>query len=286
MVDVVPSVAARPFAKFVGGKTQLLPELDKVIPSTMGAYYEPFVGGGALFWHLANKKAFHHAVLNDMNKELVEAYRVIREDTPSLMRKLSYYEEVYKQAPEQMYYQLRARTKDELAHDVIQRAARFIFLNKSCFNGLYRVNKAGGFNVPWGKKAEVRSFDGDILNACHAALKDVEILNVDFQEVAAKAGEGDVVYFDPPYLPVSKTSSFDKYTKGGFGPEEHCRLAEVAHDLAAQGATVVISNADTPEVREIFRDGFEVHEVRARRNVNSVGEGRGKIGELILVARG
>jgi DNA adenine methylase len=275
---------ARPLVKFVGGKTQLLPELRKHLPPKIRSYYEPFIGGGALFFSLAAEKRFRRAVINDANLELTRMYRTVRDVVSTLMKKLVEFENLYVQNPEEFYYALRNTTTSSEGDDVF-RSARFIFLNKACFNGLYRVNSKGFFNVPWGKKPQVTSFNAETLTACSDALRDVEVRSGDFQEAVAGAGTGDVVYFDPPYLTVSDTAKFTAYTKGGFGPEEHCRLAEFGKEVAARGAKVIISNADTKEAREIFRDGYKLHKVEARRNVNSVGGKRGKVGELICVAR-
>lgn len=283
---VESSAEPKPFIKSVGGKTQLIGELVKHLPTKIKTYYEPFVGGGALFWHLASTGAFQHATINDDNGELAATYRVVQNRVSTLMKKLENFERNYAHSPEEFFYALRATTASTEPAEEVFRAARCIFLNKTCFNGLTRVNRKGVFNVPWGKKATVKSFDDAILSACSDALRDVTILSGDFQEAAAEAGKGDVVYFDPPYLTISKTANFTTYTKGGFGPEEHCRLAEVGKEIAARGAKVIISNADTEEARDIFRDGYRLHEVEARRNVNSNGEKRGKVGELICVAKG
>lgn len=272
----------KPWIKFVGGKTQLLPELLRIVPSICRTYYEPFVGGGALFFALSERHVFKNAVLSDMNAELTNGYVQVQSRPAELMKTLRRYEATYDKDPEKFYYEVRSIDPATLSPTM--RAARFIFLNKLGFNGLYRVNRSGKFNVPWGKKLVARTFEQSVIEADTEALRGVTIYNRDFSEVVEKAGPGDVVYFDPPYLPKSKTSSFTAYTGAGFPLAEHERLAKVARECADRGAYVVISNSDMPEVREIFK-GFVCHEVVASRNVNSKGDKRGKIWELIFVAQ-
>jgi DNA adenine methylase len=264
----------------VGGKTQLLFTLFEHFPEKFGTYFEPFVGGGSVFYALAAEKRFQRAVLNDWNSELVNAYRTVQSFPDALMLLLTAKEALYKKDPKGYYY--HERCLDPALLDPVARAARFIFLNKAGFNGLYRVNQDGGFNVPWGKKAEVKTFDEANVRACSAVLASVTLLQGDFEAVAEKAKKGDLVYFDPPYVPLTITSSFTSYTEGGFGLKEQERLAGVFKRLSDREVNVVMSNSDTKVIRDLYAD-FDIHEVQARRAVNSKGDKRGPVGEVIVV---
>lgn len=276
---------AKPPLKWVGGKTQLLPKLLEIFPRKISHYFEPFLGGGAVFWALANEKQFQRASLSDTNADLINVYRVIRDYPDELMDWLRAEEVSYAEDPATRYGQLRNPGPTwDFSHSLDQ-AGRFIFLNKSCFNGLYRVNGKGGFNVPWGKKAKVRSFDPANIRACSQVLSDVESLNtLDFAQAVQGAGKDDLVYLDPPYVPLSPTSNFTSYSADGFGLAEQQRLADCFRQLSERGVLVVESNSDTEIVRDLYR-GFEMHTVQARRAVNSKGTGRGPVGELIIVNR-
>lgn len=261
---------AKPFLKWVGGKAQLLPHLRAALPPTFGRYFEPFVGGGALFFDLAPKRA----VLSDSNAELINAYRVVRdqvEDLIGLLSLLDYDKRVYD----------HVRALDPSTMDRVARASRFCYLNRCCFNGLYRVNKSGGFNVPFGRYANPTICDADNLRACSRALAGVDLLTASFEDVADDAGRGDLVYFDPPYLAASASADFTSYTADGFGPERHRTLATVAQGLVELGVHVLLSNADTPAAREIF-GAMRAREVFARRNVSATKRGRAGVGELLL----
>jgi DNA adenine methylase len=273
----------KPFIRFAGGKTQLLGDLLPLVRGEVETYFEPFVGGGAMFFALAAARLFRRAVVNDKNHELANAYRVLQERKDDLALLLRAMEEAYRKSPEAYYYELRAKLPSDLG--ALEAAARFIFLNKAGYNGLYRVNKSGGFNVSWGKHAEVKTFDDAALSASSRALKGVVVLNEDFEKACEGAKAGDLVYFDPPYLPKSETANFTSYTKDGFTAEDHVRLADVGRSLAHRGVRVIISNADTPLTREIYKNGYQRHEVVASRTINSVAEKRGKVWELILVGR-
>lgn len=278
---------AHPFIKWAGGKSQLVPTIREVLPPKIRTYHEPFLGGGALFFALAAEKRFERAVLNDWNRELVDTYRVVRDFPEELVDRLRKMEETYGEAPKTMYEAWRNPDPHlaELMSGPIHRAGRFIFLNKAGFNGLYRVNKQGVFNVPWGKKLKVRTFDEANIHACAAALNEaVSIRQGDFVQAVEGAREGDVVYFDPPYVPVNATSDFTSYTSDKFGMNDQCRLAALFRQLADRGVAVMLSNSDTPAVRALYA-GWEMIEVRMKRHINSKGTGRGAVGELIVVSR-
>jgi DNA adenine methylase len=271
-------IQAKPFLKWAGGKTQLIPQLEALLPRSIETYYEPFIGGGAFFFHLANKNRFQGAVINDWNPELVNAYRVVRDFTSELIEQLGCFE-INKEA----FLELRATDTNALSP--VRRAARTIYLNKTAFNGLYRLNKKGQFNVPWGKYDNPKVLNVEVLEACAQALHKFAVLdNLDFSETVKNAKEGDVVYFDPPYVPLNATSNFLGYTSEGFGLRDQQRLATCFRELADKGVAVIASNADAPLVHELYQ-GFERHLVQARRNINSKGGKRGPINEVIIVGR-
>ena len=264
---------AHPFLKWVGGKGQLLPQMQALLPRTFGRYFEPFVGGAALFFHLLPERAS----LTDVNAELVDCYRAVRDEVEDVIHALEAHE--YDEAH---YYRVRAQ--DLAGMSLAERAARTIFLNKTGYNGLYRVNKSGGFNVPFGRYVNpgfrnAESFAN--LRACARALRDVKLEVRDFGAVVRHARAGDFVYFDPPYVPVSSTSDFTSYVPGGFGREDQERLAEVFGRLAAKGVHVMLSNSDTPEVRALY-GRFRIDRVLAARSVNSKPGKRGKVGEVVV----
>ena len=261
----------KPVLKWVGGKSQLIPEIVKSFPASIDTYFEPFVGGGAMFWHLAGKKAFKDAHINDYNTELITCYRVIRDNPHALMDALR----KMKSGSKDVFLAQRALIPKELSD--VARAARMIYLNRNGFNGLYRVNKSGAFNVPFGSyKTPPTLFVEENIFACHSALQDTWINNGDFEDKLEVAKKGDLVYFDPPYVPLNITSNFASYTEVGFGLMAQKRLAALVKELADREVKVVLSNSDTPLVRELYQ-AYEIREIMARRNINSKGDGRGEI---------
>jgi len=267
---------AHPFLKSVGGKTALLPKILPHLPAKIRTYYEPFLGGGAVFFALAAENRFEQAVLGDANEEFVHAYVALVCDVEGVIRALK--KHVYE---EQHYYAVRAQEPLKLATSA--RAARLIYLNKTCFNGLWRVNKKGVFNVPFGRYTNPTICDEEGLRAVAAVFreKDVTLIAQDFAKTVETAHSGDVAYFDPPYWPVSDTANFTAYTAGGFSEEEQERLRNVAKKLITRGVHVVLSNSDTPLVRKLYT-GFQIQEVRRSGRVNSVGGKRGSVGELLI----
>jgi len=216
---------AKPFIKWAGGKRQLLGQLLANLPNYVGKYYEPFLGGGALFFALNAQRA----VISDTNSELINCYRVIRARVRDLIKELQ--KHIY---DKDYYYYIRNRNAAHL--DKIERAARFIYLNRTCFNGLYRVNKSGKFNVPFGRYKDPLICNAQNLLAGSKRLQNVSIKNADFSDIAASVQKGDFVYFDPPYLPISATSNFVSYTSGGFTLAHHEQLAETFQELTQRGA--------------------------------------------------
>lgn len=279
LVNVLAPDTAAPFLKWVGGKRQILPEIRKHVPAIFGKYHEPFVGGGAVFFDLWNHGRIrkHSAVLGDSNTLLMEAYRGVRDSVEDVIGLLG-----EKKYSKEEYY----ATREKVPTTPTEIAAWFIYLNKTCFNGLYRVNRSGGFNVPMGKYTNPKICDAEALRACSTALTDtLGIICLPFTETMAAAQRNDFIYCDPPYAPV-KAESFVQYAKDGFGQAEHIALRDAALMSAVRGVYVLLSNSDTPFVRELYPERmFHLYEVSARRSVNSDGEGRGKVGELLIVPK-
>ena len=263
---------ARPFLKWAGGKSQLLPEILARLPPAFRRYHEPFLGGGAVFFALAPARA----TLSDVNADLVAAYEALRDDVEGVIAELQHH-----RAEEEHYYRVRAQSPASLGRAA--GAARTIFLNRTCYNGLYRVNSKGEFNVPYGRYSHPTICHADNLRLAAIALQNVELRCEDALAAGARAARGDLVYFDPPYDPLSTTSSFTSYARGGFGRDEQAALAEVFGVLAARGVHVVLSNSDTPLVRDLYAR-FRIEPVYARRAINSRADRRGHVREVIVTA--
>ena len=272
-------IKGKPFVKWAGGKRQIINKLKEYAPDEFDTYYEPFVGGGALLFELSPKKA----VINDYNEELMNVFRCIKEEEKfnKMCIELNKYEVNHS---EEFYYEMRSKDKDKAKYNKMpdyKKAARTIYLNKACFNGLYRVNKNNEFNVPFGKKTKVNTYDGQNLGIIHSYLNfnEVTIQSIDFEESVKTAKSGDFIYFDPPY--DSETSTFNDYTENGFGKEEQVRLARVYKELADKGCYVMLSNHNTTLVKELYKD-YNIHLIEAKRNINSNGKKRGKVEEVII----
>lgn len=266
---------AHPFLKWVGGKRQLVPKLLCHVPARIHTYYyEPFLGGGALFWAVRDRA--RRAVIGDVNLRLVRTWCVVRDQCEALILRLG----EMSNTPD-FFLAQRARAID--AEPDVEVAAWMIFLNRTAFNGLYRVNRRGQFNVPFGRYQNPTLCDADNLRAASAALQGTMILHADFAESTAMAAEGDFVYFDPPYVPLSATSAFTAYTGDGFGAEEQARLRDVALALKRRGVRVLLSNSSAGLVRDLYSGpDFTVEEVMATRRINCVGTGRGPVKELVI----
>lgn len=256
-------LSTAPFVKWAGGKRQMLEQLSVRMPREYKDYYEPFVGGGALVFHLQPQKAF----LNDINRELVHTYQEIRDHLEAFLVLLSSMDQVT--CTKEFYYEMRERYNDKLKRQDYdtEMAALFVYLNKHCFNGLYRVNGKGQFNVPWNKKEQVRSMELENIRNISCYLKDVTLTCQDFEAAASQAGKGDFLYFDSPYAPLNP-ASFDSYTKEGFAEEEHRRLAKLFRELTERGCHCMLTNHNTELIRELYQD-FLVEEVDVRRAINS-----------------
>ena len=276
-----PTNFAKPFLKWVGGKGQLLAQFEPLFPPTFARYIEPFVGGGAVFFHLWNTRRLRGPVLLfDHNAELVNAYRVVRDRVEELIAALAVHESQHSKAH---YYTVRAWDRQDMPLDDVVRAARTLYLNRTCYNGLYRVNSKGQFNVPIGRHKNLRILYPGVLRTASAALQMAQIEVADFRAVAGIARSGDFVYFDPPYVPVSRTANFTSYTAGDFGDDDQAALAAVFAQLSARGCHCMLSNSYTPRVRELYAD-FAIHKVQANRAVNANASRRGAVSEAVVTS--
>ncbi len=273
-----------PFVKWAGGKTSLLSHLLPHVPLNLSDYYEPFLGGGALFFRICERTKRFNGHLSDTNEELINAYRVIKESPEELIRLLSRFQMEYESAFDKSAYFYSHRSARPAGH--VESAARLIFLNKTCYNGLYRVNSKGEFNVPFGRYKNPRVINSDNIRAVSQVLENTEaqLRTIDYQDAIASCRKADFVYLDPPYQPPSETSNFTDYTPGGFSEKDQKELAEEFGKLVDRGCTVLLSNSDTAWTRHLYRD-YETKKVTANRPINSVGTGRKGYRELIIVGR-
>lgn len=262
---------ARPFLKWVGGKKQLLPALRERIPSDFGTYHEPFVGGAALFFALRPRRA----ILSDTNARLIRTFRGVQQHPGTVISRLA-------QMPvsREFFNALRLLPIDQTSDAEL--AAWFIYLNRTGYNGLYRVNRRGGFNVPFGRYKNPRICDPVNLTACSEALTGASLFVADFEEVLNRAAPGDLVYFDPPYIPVSLHSSFTRYTPEQFHLADHRRLRDVALELKKRQVHILLSNSAAPEVYALYEKRFRIEALQASRFVNSDPSGRGKVVETLI----
>lgn len=271
----------KPFVKWAGGKNGLINSLISFIPKNFNYYFEPFVGGGALFFYLKNLNILNSKkiYLNDKNVELINAYKQIKINPNKLLEEL---EILKNNHSKEYFYKIRNLDRDSNFYSLSEvfRAARFIYLNKTCFNGLCRYNAKGNFNTPMGNYKNPKIYDKDLIFSVHKVLKNVSITNKDFEVISLKAKKGDFVYFDPPYYPLNKTSSFVSYTDN-FSANEQIRLYKLFKMLDCEGIKVLQSNSNTDFIKELYKD-FEIIEVISKRAINCKGDKRGKITELII----
>lgn len=274
----------RPFLKWAGGKRQLLPEIVKYVPkmTSKHTYYEPFLGGGALLFELQRPKA----VINDRNKELINCYKVIRDSLDELMEELS--KDKYSNS-ETSYYEMRDLDRSTKKYEIlseVEKAARIIYLNKTCYNGLFRVNSQGQFNVPFGRYKNPNFLDDAVLRAVNKYLNsnNITLLNHDFEEAVKDAKRGDFVYFDPPYDPVSQTASFTGYDVNGFNRDQQKRLKKVFDDLHKRECKVMLSNSCTDFILDLYKDYQDtIIKVKATRSINSNALKRGRVDEVLVL---
>lgn len=272
------TVLPRPFLKWAGGKTQLLQQYQPLFPRQFKTYYEPFLGGGAVFFYLFQEHfSGFDAVLSDVNSELINLYCCVQSDVEALIKELKSHQRKH---DSEYYYKVRAQKK----RTRVKKAARIIYLNKTCFNGLYRENSKGEFNVPIGRYKNPTICNAELLRADSQALQGVKLEVRDFDKVLDEAKtDEDFVYFDPPYYPLSSTSQFTSYSRYNFNEEDQIRLRNVFAELASRGVKVMLSNSDCPFIRELYQE-FRTHEVSAGRSINSKGTHRGKISEVVVTS--
>lgn len=271
-----PSVA-RPIIKWAGGKRSLLPDLLALAPRRFRVYYEPFLGGASYFLGLGPP----NAVLSDANSELMQLYETVRDHSAELIHALAQLQPHVSDS--ETYYSLRSQEPQTLS--AVDRAARFIFLNKSGYNGLYRVNRRGEFNVPFGRhETPPRLCEEENFLAAASMFRHAQLLSDDFEDVLEMAGEGDFAYLDPPYVPLTATANFTGYTSGRFSEDDQIRLARAVHRAVDRGCRVLLSNSDTPLVRELY-ERYTIHVLYASRAINSDGAKRQKVSEIAVEAR-
>lgn len=270
------SLPARPFLKWAGGKGRLLEQYQPHFPTQIGTYFEPFIGGGAVFFALRHR--CQSAVLADINPELTNLYYIVQTQVEPLIHQL----DIHRQRHDRdYYYQIRAQTKLVCP---VARAARLLYLNKTCYNGLYRENSKGYFNVPMGRYKNPRICDPELLHAAARALGRSQIHQAAFDFILEQPiSTHDFVYFDPPYHPISVTSSFTGYNRYGFTAQDQQRLQQVFVTLANRGVKVMLSNSDCPFIRELYQD-FPMRTILSARAINSKAKRRGRITELLITS--
>lgn len=277
-IKEMKEVALQPFTKWTGGKRQLLPVIRELMPKTYNRYFEPFVGGGALFFDLAPKDA----VINDFNAELINCYQQIKDNPQELIEILKVHQEYNSK---EYYLDLRSADRDERIDMMseVQRAARILYMLRVDFNGLYRVNSKNQFNVPYGRYKNPKIVDENLVSAISTYLNNnqIEIKKGDFEKAVLDVQPGDFVYFDPPYIPLSETSAFTSYTHEGFSYDDQVRLRDTFKKLSDIGAYVMLSNSSSFLVEELYRD-FNIHYVEATRTNGAKSSSRGKISEIIV----
>lgn len=267
-----------PVLKWVGGKRQLLDQIRPLIPKC-STYYEPFLGGGAVLFDFQPKKA----IINDSNEELINVYEMIKSEPTELIKELIKHEE---RNCEEHFYEIRALDRNKYEFDKlteVERAARIIYLNKTCYNGLFRVNSSGEFNSPWGRYKNPNIVNETLIKAVSKYLNkaDVTIKCGDYKEALRGIRNGAFVYFDPPYMPISSSSSFTGYTSNKFGEEEQIRLKEQCDILNKRGVKFLLSNSSCAFIEELYSD-YKIEKVKAKRNINSKADKRGEIEEVLV----
>jgi DNA adenine methylase len=272
-----------PFLKWAGGKRKLAPIIIEAFPKNfdpaVNKFYEPFVGGGALTFSLGNKEAEVYVPgknihISDMNPDLINTYKVIRDDLDALIVELRKFEKLN---DSDSFYKIRAAKYEGHA----KQAARFIYLNKTCFNGLWRVNSSGAFNVPFGRYKNPNILDRDNLNLCHERLQGAKISLGSFDDISLKSSKGDVVYFDPPYIPLTKTAAFSQYAKEDFGLTDQERLSKTIRELNKKGVKVILSNSDTRLTRDIFGGTLTLRQISVARTISANASTRKAVHEVI-----
>jgi len=267
------------FVKWAGGKGQLLGQFEPLFPKKFNRYLEPFVGGGAVFFHIIQNFKPKKIIISDVNEELINTYKIVKTDVERLIIELKQHREYHLAEGKKYYLTIRATNPNDLLS--LERAARFIYLNKTCFNGLYRVNSGGGFNVPMGSYENPDIVQEERLRIVSKLLKNVTIKVMSFEKILGIAKKGDFIYFDPPYYPLKNKNSFTTYTKGAFLEKEQELLAEVFKKLDKKGCSVMLSNSDTKFIKDLYVK-YNINFVQATRMINCNGDKRGKIKEVVV----
>lgn len=302
----MPMIDVKPILKWAGGKAKLIPVIEENYPfelkkNNIKRYVEPFIGGGAIFFSLASKYNFDEVIINDINKELILTYNVVKNYPNELMNLLSEYQDKYNkfeslEEKQEYFYEVRElfnNGKDNINYNEIsireiEHAAYMVFLNKSCFNGLYRENKSGKFNVPFGKKDKLNTYDKANILKASEVLKNALILNGDFEMLESYIDKDTFIYMDPPYRPLNATSNFNDYSKEPFNDDSQIRLCEFCKRISGKGAKLMLSNSDPKNSNEedtFFDDlykNFDIKRIYASRSINSKGAGRGRISEILV----
>ena len=277
----IPPVIPKPFVKWAGGKRQLISILNENLPKTFGTYFEPFLGGGALLFHMLTERLGQKCSISDLNSDLVLSYTTIRDEVEPLITSLKNHEKNYQKDSQSYYYSVRKSNPTSR----IEKTSRLLFLNRTCFNGLYRVNSKGKFNVPLGKYANPNIVNEDNLRSVSHILESrkVSIKCRDFEAVLGDAKKGDLVYFDPPYYPVSNTANFTSYTNKDFTYDDLSRLAELCKNLDSKGCNVLLSNSNSKEVADMFTSKpWKISKIKANRSINSNSQKRTGHFELLI----
>ncbi|KEQ56817.1 Modification methylase MjaIII protein [Marine Group I thaumarchaeote SCGC AAA799-N04] len=275
------TVTPKPFVKWAGGKRQLIPILNENLPKTFGTYYEPFIGGGALLFHILTERNGQKCSISDLNSDLVLAYTTIRNRIDELISSLKNHERNYRKDSKSYYYSVR----ESNPRSEIEKTSRLLFLNRTCFNGLYRVNSKGKFNVPLGRYTNPNIVNEENLRSVSAILQSskVSIKCRDFEAVLRDAKRGDLVYFDPPYQPVSDTANFTSYTNKDFTDKDLERLADLCNKLDSKGCKVLLSNSDSKQVTDMFSaKSWKTDKIQANRSINSNSKKRTGHFELLI----
>jgi DNA adenine methylase len=265
------------FVKWAGGKTQLIEQFKPLFPKTIKRYFEPFVGSGAVFFYIKQKYNPEYSLICDTNEELIITYQIIQKDITELVKLLKQHEKEYYKKPEEYYYKIR----EQQPKDPLKIAARFIFLNRTCWNGLYRVNSNGGFNVPMGDYKKPSIVREDVLRKASKLLQGTRIEKWDFTQIGPEVKKGDFVYFDPPYHPLPGKNSFTSYQKINFLEEDQIRLKEFFDHLAQKGCNCMLSNSDSPFITDLY-NRYELKKVSAKRMINCDATKRGAITEVVV----
>jgi len=265
---------SKPPLKWAGGKRKLLPSIMPLLPTKYNRYIEPFSGGASLFFRLKPE----NAILCDINEELINFYKILRDDHEGLIESLKKHENT-----EEYYFKIRDvdRTEGYKSWTNVERASRFLYLNKTCFNGLHRVNSKGHFNVPFGNRKSPNIVDEFVLRRCSRILTTADLRTDDFKEIMPDIEQGNFIYCDPPYDPISKTASFTGYSKEDFGDADQARLKGFCEYAASAGAYFAVSNSDTEFIRDLYKD-YCINTIQAARSINSKGAGRGKVNEVFI----